>query len=362
MVPEAPVLESAVPNSYGTVTLCKQTDGGIAAGTPYEFTVTLNGVVRKITVPVGQCLELVVPRSAEALSKGYYRTHADVVAALLPNGAKLRVDGSELTGDQVMAIFAAPARGSSDVDVGGSTILLNLVQQLLAADLNLLQGVQPTPAVLDAVAAANAGVTITIVAGVVRITSSLSQTDISRLVDVLTRFNDGKSKGTSPTPTTAELRIVETLPSQVTLASIVCAPTTGCTNANLATASVTVLASAGSATTVTYKNNSQTLGTLRLCKVAGTGIEAGAPFEFRVGATDATVEAGSCEDLVLPFNNTGDSDGRYGIFEFGCGDLCLGGDDGFAVTRIDCTPTARCGTASLTVGTIRVRASPDPPP
>jgi hypothetical protein len=56
----------------------------------------------------------------------------------------------------------------------------------------------------------------------------------------------------------------------------------------------------------------------------------------------------------MPETNTGDSDGRYGIFERGCGSLCFGGDQGFVVTSIICAPAERCASPSLAVGTVRV--------
>ncbi len=130
---------------------------------------------------------------------------------------------------------------------------------------------------------------------------------------------------------------------------------TACSNVDLDRGSLDARVTAGATTSVTFTNRS-TLGTLRLCKAAGTGITAGTTFKFLTPVGDRDVAAGSCIDLVLPEVNTGDSDGKYGVYEYGCGANCLGTDQGFVVASITCDP-ARCSSTSESVGTTRVGLS-----
>ena len=342
--------------AVGYLELCKEAGGGIAAGAPYDFTVALGQVVRSVELAAGACIRLAVPREGTALSKGGLRTRAELRALLLPAGSALQVAGAALGGAEVQLVLDAPSKGSPSVDVGGDALLLNLAQQLVAAALNVLRGVQPPPQVASAIATASAGVQIDVLGpGQLRITTTLSTSEMSALVDVLSRFNEGKLKGAA-TPAVAQLGIVELVPANVLLDAVVCAPAASCANADLGAASVTASVTTDGTTRVTFRNRHATLGTLRLCKVAGTGVAAGTAFTFSVSqAGDVVVEADeACLDVVLPPENAGDSDGRYGIFEHGCGTNCLGGDDGFAVVSIACAPAERCGSASEGVGTVRV--------
>ena len=336
-----------VPSS-GFLNLCKQAGAGVSAGETFDFTIVLSGVTRTVTVAAGVCERLEIPREGSPLSKGYFKSHPSAVTRLIPGSAKLVVDAQELSAAQVQAILGPEANVSSQ-----SSLLLNLTQQLLAADLNILRGVQPPAKVLQALADANAGIQITLgSAGQIQLATTLSATRASALVKTLTAFNEGKLKGPA-TPTSASLGIRESIPADLEVSSIGCDPSLACSNINLDGGSVDAQVASGTTTTVTYTNRS-TLGTLRLCKTAGTGITAATPFTFSTPDGDREVAAGACIEMVLPEVNTLDSDGKYGVSEYGCGTDCLGGDDGFAVTSIVCVPATRCASVSESVGTARV--------
>jgi hypothetical protein len=62
LAPEAPLLESTLPTPFGTLELCKETSGGIAQGSIFDYTVTFGSIPRHLAVAVGGCLELLAPR------------------------------------------------------------------------------------------------------------------------------------------------------------------------------------------------------------------------------------------------------------------------------------------------------------
>jgi hypothetical protein len=76
--------------------------------------------------------------------------------------------------------------------------------------------------------------------------------------------------------------------------------------ADLTAGTVTVAVEAGRVVTeVTFTNRAAGPGTLKVCKVAGTGVVPRTPFDFTVGGTPVTVRAGSCSlPLTVPAGNT----------------------------------------------------------
>ena len=116
-------------------------------------------------------------------TKGWYRNNgSNTVTA---------VDG--LTKTQAQDIFeATPGQPGTVSWVGGNDVL-NLYQQLLAA---LLNGGATGPAdVKAAITAAQAGTSVAINGSSLKITTTLSQTDISNLIDTLSSFNEGSFAG-----------------------------------------------------------------------------------------------------------------------------------------------------------------------
>lgn len=309
----------------GTLNLCKQAGAGLAAGIPFRFSVTLGTVPRTVSVATGSCVAFGVPRESEALSKGYFGTHADAVAALLPGGTTLTIGGAALTSAQLQAIL-----GGSNASAP-SALLLNLAQQLIAAELNVLRGVPPSGAVTQAIADANAALQIT-AGSSVQITSALTSAQASTLVTQLAAFNEGKTKPAAPS-VTATLQIAESLGAQSVLAVIACVPSAQCTNANVSAGTVTASVASGATTTVTYTNKARTA--LQVCKAAGPGVVAGTVYHFGVvavapvtGGTSLDVPAGQCRDANL-------APGSYTVQETV--------PDNFAVNSIVCAPADRCG-------------------
>lgn len=139
----------------GTLQLCKVAGAGIATGVAFDFEIALSGVTRAASVATGDCIEMIVPREGVPWSKGHFQRKTADVVDLIPAGSALRVDAAMLTSDQLVAML----RAGPEVQAT-SSLLLNLTQQLIAADLNILRGVQASSEVLNAIAGANASVHI----------------------------------------------------------------------------------------------------------------------------------------------------------------------------------------------------------
>ena len=329
------------PQSSGVLELCKQAAAGVAVGDVFTFPVTLGGVTRRVAVAAGSCVRLEVPRESAPLSKGHYTNTPTAVAALVPATVTLRVDAADLSSAQLQAILdAAPDVSAS------SSLLLNLIQQLIASDLNVLRGVQASPAVTQAMLDANAGIQITVGAQIT-VATALTTSQLSALVATLSAFNEGKTKPPS-TPSAVDIQIAEILRSYIELTAITCTPVARCSGADLATAAVTATVESGATTTVTFTNRSQPV--LRVCKVAGTGIAAGTVFTFGaggIGVTDAaslTVAAGSCSDAVL-------LEGTYQVAE-------TGPTAGIRVASISCDPAVQCSNINTSVRVVNAAVVP----
>lgn len=325
------------PLASGALDLCKQPDAGITAGQLFVFHLTLSGVTRGVTVGAGSCLQLEVPREGAPLGKGYFQATPADVTRLLPGSATLRVDAANLSSADVQAILAAAPNVTPS-----PSLLLNLAQQLITADLNVLRGVQASAQVLAAIADANAALQITAGADIV-LTSSLPPAALSALVATLTEFNEGKTKPPA-VPSSVNVDVVETIGSLVELTAIGCDPAAQCSGADLGTGRVTATIASGATTTVTFTNRSKPV--LRACKVAGAGLAEGLVFRIAAGGIDvvasgqADVPTGECRDIVLP-------EGNFEVVE--------GGPiKGVAVSAIGCDPASRCSDASLGLGRVEV--------
>lgn len=124
------------------------------------------------------------PPSVCTYTKGWYRNNgADTVIA---------VDGRTMA--EAQAIFAATPGDPGGVTFGGDNTLLNLYQQLLAAlnnlggDANEDAGPAAVDAAIDAAQAGTGGSGLSI-------TTTLTQEQMSDLIDVLSAFNEGQFAG-----------------------------------------------------------------------------------------------------------------------------------------------------------------------
>src|SRR5256886_10140866 len=105
--------------------------------------------------------------------------------------------------------------------------------------------------------------------------------------------------------------VTEVARTGFTLAAVSASPDGRLLSKDLATGKATVKVNAGneaSRSKVTFTNKltppPPPTGTLRICKVAGTGVAVGTEFGFTVGTTKATVKAGACSaPLTLPVGN-----------------------------------------------------------
>jgi hypothetical protein len=145
---------------------CVYTNGGdLFINHFHGFVITYNNV---FTPPPTGC----------TYTKGWYQSK---------NATITGVDGLSVSVEA--AFFAATPNKTGSVSFVGPNNLLNLYQQLLAALEN--GGANGPQGVKDAIAAAQAGTTVT---GTV-LTTTLSNGDISSLIDTLSNFNEGKLTG-----------------------------------------------------------------------------------------------------------------------------------------------------------------------
>ena len=325
------------PPSSGILDVCKAAGAGISAGQSFIFQITLAGVVRTVAVTAGGCVQLEVPRESSPLGKGHFQNTQSAVTRLLPGTTTLRVDAADLTSAGVHAILDAAPNVSAT-----SSLLLNLAQQLIAADLNVLRGVQPNAQVLQAMIDANAAIQIAL-GTQIALTSALTPAQLSALVNTLTAFNEGKTS-VPATPLSVGINVVEVVGALAELTAIGCNPASQCTGANLAAASVTATVTSGATTVVTFTNRSKPV--LRLCKAAGPGIATGQVFRLVAteinGNSGATLDvpAGECRDALL-------SEASYQVTESGT--LA-----GIAVSSITCAPASSCTGANPAIPVVNV--------
>jgi hypothetical protein len=278
----------------GSLRLCKVAGAGITSAAGFTFNVTTQTVTRSLSISAGSCATLVVGTRADAQTQGYFANHASAATALLGSGVTLKVDSAQLTAGQVQAILTATSGKSGGVTFS-SNALLTLVQQLLAADLNILRGRVATAGVLAALAQANSGINISVNGGSIALTSPLTTTQLSSLIDALTALNESRVGGAGNG--TASVDIVESGVANTEVSAISCTPAAACSNVDLNGRSVTAVVSTGATTEVRITNRS-TVGALKLCKIAGTGVTAGTSFTFTISGTTSrtvTIAAGSCE-------------------------------------------------------------------
>ncbi len=129
------------------------------------------------------------------MTKGFYKNHPSVVAALLKaSGGKLLVGGEELTAGQIDQLF----------DRNSRNFLNQVSQQLIAALLNQLSGASTPTAVQTVIAAAallidqNGGP----LTGAARSQDTVVYNGVtytaSQLVAVLSSYNEGSAPGGPP--------------------------------------------------------------------------------------------------------------------------------------------------------------------
>jgi hypothetical protein len=289
---ETQVAAATLPNS-GILKMCLVAGAGLPAGQSFTSAITLAGVTRSLTNTTGGCAELEVPRERTPQGKGWFRSNVPEVERVLPGSTTLVIDGAALDRQDVLDVLSGPPNVEAS-----SSLVLNLAQQLIAAQLNLLRGVQASSAVNQAVTDAHAALQITL-GTPTTIASSLSTARASALVSTLTSFNEGKTKPPAPPPTVTA-NIVQAAVLNVEVASIGCEPATSCDGADRLTGEVVTTLASGSITSVTFTNQSKPI--LRVCVVAGSGVAAGTMSHFdarrvgELGFLSFDVPAGDCRE------------------------------------------------------------------
>jgi hypothetical protein len=130
------------------------------------------------------------PPVACTYTKGFYRNHADVTATVIAGmGGTVTVGSSSLTDAQAQAILNATPGQPGSVTFTSNN-LLNLVQQLITAELNAARGSAPVPTA--AIAAANAAIGVS---GNIALSSGLNNGQVGALITPLDSFNSSNDCG-----------------------------------------------------------------------------------------------------------------------------------------------------------------------
>ena len=123
------------------------------------------------------------PRSICTFTKGYFRNHPEAVTSLT-------IASRSFTKAQVVSVLRA---NPNSVKLSPNNNVLNLAQQLFAAQLNINRGVVPPPSVISAISTAIASLTFDAAGRVTAISSTLSASQIGALVETLSSFNEGET-------------------------------------------------------------------------------------------------------------------------------------------------------------------------
>jgi hypothetical protein len=291
------IAEKQIPPGSGVLNLCLVSGAGLTSGQSFTSAFTLGGVTRSLTNTTGNCTNLEIPRESTPQGKGWFQTRPAEVERTLPGTTKLQVDGAQLSRADVLAVLnAAPNVQPS------TSLVLNLAQQLIAAELNVLRGVQVNAAVKQAIIDANAALEVTVGAQIV-IGTSLANAPASALVATLAGFNEGKTKP-PVSPVSVDIDVVQAAVKNLEIAAIACVPSTSCTGSDLALGRITTTVRSGVETKVSYTNQSKPI--LRLCVVGAEGLPAiTSQFEGvapGVGFLDFSVPTGQCREAETPEN------------------------------------------------------------
>lgn len=128
------------------------------------------------------------PPSVCTYTKGFYRNHSAVTAAVISGmGGTIQVGNRALRAAQAQAILNATPGQPGSVTFS-SNLLLNLVQQLITAELNGARGSSVSTTVQNAITAANSGITVTL-GTTIQLASALSQEQLNGLISPLSDFN-----------------------------------------------------------------------------------------------------------------------------------------------------------------------------
>jgi hypothetical protein len=122
-------------------------------------------------------------------TKGFYRNHPGVTASVIAGlGGSVPVGSTNLTAAQAQAVLNATPGQAGNVTFT-SNLLLNLVQQLITAELNVARGSNAPSGAQSAVASASSAINVTLSGGRIRLSSALSNGAASTLETQIGNFN-----------------------------------------------------------------------------------------------------------------------------------------------------------------------------
>jgi hypothetical protein len=128
-------------------------------------------------------------------TKGFYRNHSDVTASVIAGlGGSVQVGSATLTAAQAQAVLNTTPGQASNVTYT-SNLLLNLAQQLIAAELNMARGSSASSGVQSAITSANSAITVTLSGGQIQLSSALSTQSASTLGSTIETFNSASDCG-----------------------------------------------------------------------------------------------------------------------------------------------------------------------
>jgi hypothetical protein len=129
------------------------------------------------------------PPSVCTYTKGFYRNHPDVTASVIAGmGGKITVGSKKLTAAQAQAILNTVSGQDSNVTYT-SSLLLNLVQQLISAELNVARGSAASAGVQAAISSANAAITVATAGGGIQLSTALGTDAAAALATTIESFN-----------------------------------------------------------------------------------------------------------------------------------------------------------------------------
>jgi hypothetical protein len=129
------------------------------------------------------------PPSVCTYTKGYYRNHPTVTAAVIAGmGGSVKVGSANLSAAQAQAVLNGSVTATSN-------LLVNLAQQLITAELNVARGSTASAGVQAAIASANAAITTSIVGSQIQLSTALSTDAVSALVYAIEGFNSASDCG-----------------------------------------------------------------------------------------------------------------------------------------------------------------------
>jgi hypothetical protein len=248
----------------GTLQVCKAAGSGVAEGTPFTFDVAGSRVVVLAgPSPAGTCgLALTMPAGPATITE------------VLPPGTAL-AEVSTLPGPGLLI--------SSNLGAGTATVAVNAGGLTIATFLNTAPPA-PTTGFLQICKVAGSGISV---APPANFAFSVNGTPIPGGTVPAGPAPSGSCSVPLEVPA-GETPIAETLPSGTLLTDVRTLPNAGLlVSSNLALGTATVTVNAGGQTIATFTNAAAvpTTGFLQICKVAGSGVVAGANFGFSVDGT-----------------------------------------------------------------------------